>query len=175
MARGDLIQYRRGGAAVWASVNPILADGEVGFATDTGSLRVGNGVDAWTALSPIGGGQVSEAQIAAAVEAYLDSLPDSIATQSDLLEAVAGLATVADVVDAIDGLATEAALASAVSNLASHSDLVSAIDAVEAQIPPATSLTWRTTETGLEVSINGGAWELVASKQALSLGYGDGD
>lgn len=45
------IQLRRGTAALWTSVNPILADGEQGYETDTGLRKVGNGVDTWNALS----------------------------------------------------------------------------------------------------------------------------
>lgn len=45
------IQFRRGLAATWTSVNPILAIGEAGYETDTGRFKVGNGSSAWTALS----------------------------------------------------------------------------------------------------------------------------
>ena len=55
MPRGDLIQHRRGTSAQWASVNPVLASGEVGFATDTNEIRVGNGTSPWTGLEPVGG------------------------------------------------------------------------------------------------------------------------
>lgn len=50
---GDIparFQLRKGTAALWASVNPILADGEPGLETDTGRLRMGNGVAQFTAL-----------------------------------------------------------------------------------------------------------------------------
>lgn len=50
MAREDLIQFRRGTAAEAASSNPILASGEPGVETDTGRIKVGNGVDAWNDL-----------------------------------------------------------------------------------------------------------------------------
>lgn len=45
------IQLRRGTAATWTSVNPVLAQGEVGLETDTGLLKVGDGSTAWTGLS----------------------------------------------------------------------------------------------------------------------------
>ena len=52
------IQLRRGTAANWTSVNPILAIGEMGLETDTGKFKVGTGVAVWTALpyssGPIG-------------------------------------------------------------------------------------------------------------------------
>lgn len=43
-------QLRKGTASLWASVNPILADGEPGFETDTGRLRIGNGSTAFISL-----------------------------------------------------------------------------------------------------------------------------
>lgn len=44
------IQLRRDSAANWASVNPILAAGEVGIVTDDLSYKVGNGITAWNSL-----------------------------------------------------------------------------------------------------------------------------
>ena len=45
------MQQRRGTAAQWTSANPILAAGEIGFETDTGKFKMGNGSSAWSALS----------------------------------------------------------------------------------------------------------------------------
>jgi len=45
-----IIQFRRGTAAEWTAVNPVLAAGEVGYETDTGKIKVGNGSSLWTAL-----------------------------------------------------------------------------------------------------------------------------
>lgn len=47
----SLIQFRRGTAAGWASANPILAIGEMGVVTDTGTYKIGDGVSAWNVLS----------------------------------------------------------------------------------------------------------------------------
>lgn len=44
------IQLRRGTAALWTSTNPLLAEGEQGLETDTGKIKIGNGVALWTAL-----------------------------------------------------------------------------------------------------------------------------
>ena len=44
------IQLRRGAAAQWTSVNPTLAEGEVGLETDTGRFKFGDGSTAWNAL-----------------------------------------------------------------------------------------------------------------------------
>lgn len=47
----DIIQIRRDLAANWTSVNPVLADGEEGYETDTGKLKFGDGVTAWNSLA----------------------------------------------------------------------------------------------------------------------------
>ena len=52
----DIIQTRRDIAANWTAVNPILADGEKGFETDTGQEKIGDGVSLWTLLPYISGG-----------------------------------------------------------------------------------------------------------------------
>ena len=44
------IQIRRGTEAEWASVDPVLAGGEMGLETDTGKFKFGDGSTAWTAL-----------------------------------------------------------------------------------------------------------------------------
>lgn len=44
------LKIRRDVAATWASVNPVLADGELAFETDTLKLRIGDGATAFTSL-----------------------------------------------------------------------------------------------------------------------------
>lgn len=44
------IKLRRGTAAQWSSANPTLADGEVGFETDTLKFKLGNGSSSWSSL-----------------------------------------------------------------------------------------------------------------------------
>ena len=44
------IQLKRGTAARWSQINPILALGELGLETDTQKFKVGNGVTPWTGL-----------------------------------------------------------------------------------------------------------------------------
>lgn len=46
----DIIQIRRDTLANWTSVDPILADGEWGYETDTGKLKLGNGTGLWSTL-----------------------------------------------------------------------------------------------------------------------------
>jgi len=45
------IQFRRGTAQEWTSVNPILAEGEMGIETDTNLFKIGNGNSTWTSLA----------------------------------------------------------------------------------------------------------------------------
>ena len=40
-------------AANWASLNPVLADGEIGYATDTHLIKIGDGVTAWNLLKGV--------------------------------------------------------------------------------------------------------------------------
>lgn len=44
------IQIRRDTAANWTSVNPVLAQGEMGYELVTGFLKFGDGVTAWNDL-----------------------------------------------------------------------------------------------------------------------------
>lgn len=45
------IRQRRGTAAQWASVNPVLSQGEIGFEVDTGKFKFGDGATAWNVLA----------------------------------------------------------------------------------------------------------------------------
>ena len=106
----DLIQLRRDTAANWTSANPVLSQGEQGYETDTGKMKIGDGSTAWSSLAY-----------------FVD--PSSYATSSDITTAVApkantaDLATVAttgaysDLTGTPTGLATETYVDTAVSNL----------------------------------------------------------
>lgn len=45
------IRLRRGTAAQWQSVNPVLAAGEMGIETDTRKFKFGNGTTQWNGIS----------------------------------------------------------------------------------------------------------------------------
>lgn len=45
------MQQRRDSAADWTSSNPVLAEGEIGWETDTKRLKIGDGTTAWTSLA----------------------------------------------------------------------------------------------------------------------------
>lgn len=54
----DIIQIRRGTAVQWSSTNPILADGELGFETDSKKGKLGTGIASWNDLPYSWTGQV---------------------------------------------------------------------------------------------------------------------
>lgn len=60
------IRLRRGLAASWANINPVLASGEAGVELDTGQMKIGNGIDVWNNLPYSGSG-------AAALQSHVDS------------------------------------------------------------------------------------------------------
>ena len=45
------LQLRRDTAANWTSANPVLSSGEIGYETDTGKFKIGNGTTNWTTAS----------------------------------------------------------------------------------------------------------------------------
>jgi len=49
----NLLQLRRGITSLWASTNPVLAEGEPGFDLDTNIIKVGDGVTAWNSLNGV--------------------------------------------------------------------------------------------------------------------------
>lgn len=55
------IQVRRGTAAQWASINPILAAGEMGLESDTNYIKFGDGAAVWNDL-PYAGDNLAQLQ-----------------------------------------------------------------------------------------------------------------
>lgn len=50
-----IFRLKRGTAARWAELNPVLQQGEPGFAYDEGILKIGNGTSTWNELVEISG------------------------------------------------------------------------------------------------------------------------
>jgi len=44
------INTQRGTAAALSATNPVIADGQIVYETDTGRIKVGDGVTAWVSL-----------------------------------------------------------------------------------------------------------------------------
>jgi microcystin-dependent protein len=53
------IQFRRGTSTQWSSANPILAEGELGFESDTKVIKFGDGVTAWNTLPVAAAGDIT--------------------------------------------------------------------------------------------------------------------
>lgn len=62
------LQLRRDSAANWTSANPILLEGEVGYETDTGSMKVGDGASDWATLAYWTGSGASGDMVLASVQ-----------------------------------------------------------------------------------------------------------
>jgi Major tropism determinant N-terminal domain len=56
MSRKDQIQVRRDTTANWLAVDPVLAQGEIGYDLSTNQIKVGNGTTKWSGLSYVTGG-----------------------------------------------------------------------------------------------------------------------
>ena len=84
------IKLRRGYLAKWEEVNPILADGEPGWAIDAFILKVGNGQLRWTELPAINVPDIDPADIENAVNKYLEQ--NGLNFKTDTTLSVAGQA-----------------------------------------------------------------------------------
>jgi hypothetical protein len=64
MPVNNLIQVRRGTAAQWITADPELESGEIGFETDTGKFKIGDGATDWVDLRYAGGGGIEVSETA---------------------------------------------------------------------------------------------------------------
>ena len=55
----SLLQLKRGTAARWFELNPVLAAGEPGVEYDTKKLKIGDGVTPWRQLTYIGSNDIA--------------------------------------------------------------------------------------------------------------------
>ena len=60
------MQQRRDTAAGWTSADPTLLNGEIGYETDTGYIKIGDGSTAWTSLAYVHATKVSAYPLATA-------------------------------------------------------------------------------------------------------------
>ena len=56
-------KLRRGLLAVWQEKNPILAEGEPGWALDAKILKIGDGITAWNALPSLSGVNIDDNKV----------------------------------------------------------------------------------------------------------------
>ena len=73
------IQLRRGISTTWTTDNPELAQGEVGFETDTGKFKIGDGIHLWNSLSyaTLKPSEITDA-ISASSLGTTDDLPEGV-------------------------------------------------------------------------------------------------
>ena len=57
------LQFKRGLSTNWAKYEGILLAGEPGFETDTGKMKIGNGVDLWKDLPYVGNGNTEQSVV----------------------------------------------------------------------------------------------------------------
>ena len=79
------IQFRRGSAADWATANPVLAAGELGYESDTGQIKIGNGTTTWSSLSY---GAVSESYVNDAISNVVGLAPETLDTLNELANSI---------------------------------------------------------------------------------------
>ena len=89
------MQQRRGTAAEWTAANPVLAAGEIGFETDTGKFKFGDGTNTWSNLnafsdaSAIIGAAPATLDTLAELAAAIDNDPNFYTTVSSNATAIA--------------------------------------------------------------------------------------
>jgi hypothetical protein len=71
------MQQRRGTATEWTTVNPILAAGEIGFETDTGKFKIGDGTNPWNSLLAYG-----------SLDSVINAAPSTLDTLNELAAAI---------------------------------------------------------------------------------------
>jgi|SRR5690242_1051242 hypothetical protein len=97
-------QFRRGTASEWTLDNPILHAGEPGFESDTGKLKMGDGVHNWADLEYFLPGSLGIAGVAT-----VDGRSGTV-TLTDLYAALVHTHTEAQVTNLVADLAAKAAL-----------------------------------------------------------------
>ena len=78
------IQLKRGLLMRWETINPILAAGEPGWATDVYILKVGDGIHSWNELPALTSVNLNEEDIQNAVNRYFEKHPMKITTDTTL-------------------------------------------------------------------------------------------
>jgi hypothetical protein len=120
------MQQRRGTAAEWTAANPVLAAGEIGYESDTGKFKFGDGINAWSSLT-----HFSDAS------ALLGAAPESLDTLAELAAAVNDdpdfYTTVAANATAIAANAADIATANA-AIAQNAADMIAGDETLEAQI-----------------------------------------
>jgi len=99
------MQQRRGTAAQWDGANPILAAGEIGFESDSGKFKIGDGINHWADLVYYASAQE--------IANLVDGAPDLLNTLGELAAAIGDNANFSELVDSAITQATTDAIAAA--------------------------------------------------------------
>ena len=91
------IKFRRDTSANWTSVNPIPAQGEPCYETDTGKLKIGNGSDNYVTLPYVSDGGAANLPIASTTTLGAIKVGDNLTIAADgTLSATGGSAGTTD-------------------------------------------------------------------------------
>jgi hypothetical protein len=82
------MQQRRGVASQWASENPILGAGEIGFETDNSRFKIGDGLTAWSSLEYFSNQADVTTAIDNAISALVDLAPETLDTLNEIAAAI---------------------------------------------------------------------------------------
>ena len=77
-------KFKRGLLMRWEETNPVLAEGEPGWAIDAYVLKIGDGIHPWTELPALTGVDLNEEDIQNAVNRYFEKHPIKITTDTTL-------------------------------------------------------------------------------------------
>lgn len=104
------IKVRRGAASLWTSNNTVLADGELGYESDTGKFKIGDGTTHWNVLEYIlpqsDVSTLIQTAVSNAISAHVSSQQGIYATEIELT----------GVVQSLSNYATMSAVGSAITN-----------------------------------------------------------
>ena len=82
------MQQRRGTASQWASDNPILGAGEIGFEIDNSRFKIGDGVNTWSNLDYFSNEADVSSAISSAITNLVDGAPDLLNTLNEIAAAI---------------------------------------------------------------------------------------
>lgn len=82
------MQQRRGTAQQWTDENPTLAEGEIGFETDTYQFKIGDGVNIWVNLPYFETLNDIQTYVNNAVAGVIDAAPGTLDTLNELAAAI---------------------------------------------------------------------------------------
>ena len=99
MSESALIRVRRDTEANWVTADPVVPDGQMTYVTDTGDLRVGDGVLTWSALDSVQTPYVSTDHAVPRADGAAGRLQDSgvVIDDSDNVTGVVGLTTTGNI------------------------------------------------------------------------------